>query len=192
MAGEFLSSQVSRKIGAVQFTVPSVPGSAYSLQQTREELDFHEQSLIVTLNQLLGDEWAVGANYRISQARLTDRFPGIPAAAELPGAFQGDRDQEATLHQIHLHLAYNHASGWFAGAGTLWTRQHNQGYHPGQPGDDFWQLNLETGWRFLRRRAEVRLALLNVTDQDYRLNPLNLTAELPRERTLAVSLQLNF
>jgi len=34
--------------------------------------------------------------------------------------------------------------------------------------------------------------LLNITDQDYRLNPLNITPELPRTRTLVASLKFNF
>jgi hypothetical protein len=33
---------------------------------------------------------------------------------------------------------------------------------------------------------------LNITDQDYRLNPLNLTAELPRDRAFTASLKLSF
>ena len=42
------------------------------------------------------------------------------------------------------------------------------------------------------RKAEVTLGLLNITDQNYNLNPLNLYNELPRSRTLALRLQLNF
>jgi hypothetical protein len=34
--------------------------------------------------------------------------------------------------------------------------------------------------------------VLNITDQDYQINPLNLTAELPRDRALTASLRLNF
>jgi len=36
------------------------------------------------------------------------------------------------------------------------------------------------------------LGLLNLTDRDYHLNPLTLYQELPRHRTLAVQLQINF
>jgi hypothetical protein len=70
--------------------------------------------------------------------------------------------------------------------------QSNMGYTPDRPGDDFWQFNVEAGYRFFRRHVEVRLALLNLTGQDYRHKPLNLTTELPRERTLAASLRFNF
>ena len=70
--------------------------------------------------------------------------------------------------------------------------QMNYGYQPALPGDTFWQFNLFAGYRFHNRRAELRLGLLNVTDQGYRLNPLNLTAELPRNRTLVASLRFSF
>jgi hypothetical protein len=59
-------------------------------------------------------------------------------------------------------------------------------------GDDFWQVNVQAGWRGWRRRLEIRVGLLNVTDQDYRLNPIHLTAELPRERTVMVACRLQF
>jgi hypothetical protein len=36
------------------------------------------------------------------------------------------------------------------------------------------------------------VGVLNLTDEDYRLNPLNLTGSLPRERTFYSSLQFNF
>jgi hypothetical protein len=38
----------------------------------------------------------------------------------------------------------------------------------------------------------VTVGLLNIAGQDYNLNPLNIYNELPRARTLAVSLKLNF
>ncbi len=58
--------------------------------------------------------------------------------------------------------------------------------------EDFWQHNVYLGYRLPRRKAEVRLGFLNLFDRDYRLNPLNLHAELPRERMMAVNLRLNF
>jgi hypothetical protein len=33
---------------------------------------------------------------------------------------------------------------------------------------------------------------MNITGQDYRLSPLNLTAELPRETTFVARLRFNF
>jgi Tfp pilus assembly protein PilF len=183
--GERLESDVDRSVGVFDLTVPPVvPG------EVRERLDYEENTLLVTLNQLVGDEWALGAVYRLSEAKLHDRFLGVPDA--LPSGFVSRQDLESTLHQLKLFALFNHPSGFFLQWESIWSSQSNRGYNPDRPGDDFWQHNAWAGYRFYRRRAEVRLGLLNVTDQDYRLNPLNLTSELPRDRTLAVSLKLNF
>ena len=63
---------------------------------------------------------------------------------------------------------------------------------PDRPGDDFWQFNVFAGWRFLNRRIEARIGVLNLADRDYKLNPLNLTPELPRARTFTAWLRFNF
>ena len=147
-----------------------------------------------TANQLLSRDWSLGARYRFSLAELDRRLIDIPPNAldlsELP--FAPERDEEARLHQVNLMVFYHHPCGFFSRVDALWTQQENDGYMPALPGDDFWQVNALVGYRFPRRRAEVRLGVLNLTDQDYRLNPLNLTQRLLRSRTLMTSLSFNF
>jgi outer membrane receptor protein involved in Fe transport len=123
---------------------------------------------------------------------MDDVYAHIPESVPHFFGFNPRQDLESTLHQVQLFGVYNHESGCFARAEALWFTQSNQGYEPGRPGDTFWQFNLFAGYRFPNRRAEIRLGLLNLTDQDYRLNPLNLTAGLPRDRTFTASLRLNF
>ncbi len=192
VSGEILSSKVTRRIGAVDLTFPTTPGSPYSTSQTRQELDYRERTLAVTLDQLLGNGWSFGARYSVSKADYESRYPQIPATAGEVGGFEREQNLEAVLHQLSLRALYNHPSGFFGHGWGLWSVQSNQGYTIDIPGDNFWQFNLQAGWRFLRRRAEVSVALLNLTDQDYRLNPLNLTSQLPRDREVVVSLRLNF
>ena len=48
------------------------------------------------------------------------------------------------------------------------------------------------GYRFRRNFGDITLGFLNMTDQDYQLNPLNYYNELPRERTLVARVRLNF
>lgn len=104
-----------------------------------------------------------------------------------------EQSERAVLHQAGLSLNYQHACGGFAQWESAWYRQHNSGYaNPARPGDDFWQHNLWVGYRFPRRHAELRLGLLNLADQNYRLNPLNTYVALPRGRTVAASVRLNF
>lgn len=182
-----LASEADRTLGVLTnsgfFPVPDSPSS------TRQHLDFEERTLLVTVHQLVGRDFAFGARYRLSDADLDGRFAEIsPTAA---GVAELNQQVEATLHQLTFQAVFNHPSGWFAQFQSVWSRQSNRGYAPPRPGDDFWQHHVFAGYRFSRRRAELRLGLLNLTDQDYRLNPLNLYAELPRERTLAVSFKIN-
>jgi Tfp pilus assembly protein PilF len=186
--GEILSSDAERTVGvltnATFFAVPDSPSS------TRQTLDFEERSLAVTLNQLIGREWSLGARYRISRAELTGRFLDVPLTAA--GADQINQNETAVLHQVNLFVIYNHRCGFFSQFHSVWSQQSNQGYAPDRPGDDFWQFNFFVGYRFPKRMAEVRLGVLNLSDRDYRLNPINLYFELPRERTLVASMKFSF
>jgi tetratricopeptide (TPR) repeat protein len=185
VAGDLLESEASRAFGVFHLT----GATNLTTATTPQRLDFREKTLTVTVNQLVGDSLALGAVYRRSEAELNDRFPAVPPGTPVVPL---QRDVRGVLQQLNLFSIVTHPSGAFGQVEGVWTRQSNHGYTPDLPGDDFWQLNAYVGWRFLRRRAEVRLGLLNLTDQDYRLNPLNLHAALPRQRTLAARLKFNF
>jgi tetratricopeptide (TPR) repeat protein len=187
--GDLIRSDASRQVGVFDLPFLAEPST------TRETLDYEEQTLNVTLNQLIGEVWAMGLGYRLSKAHLEDDFPGIPPGASHffePYELKPRQTLESTLHQLRLYALFNHPSGLFARFESIWSAQSNQGYDPARPGDDFWQFNLYAGYRFPGRRAELRLGVLNLTDQDYRLNPLNLTPDLPRDRTFTAGLRLNF
>ena len=188
LAGEWLESEVDRDVGVFNFTFPS----PITASQTREELDYEERSVLFSASQLVGKEWSFGARYRLSEARLRDDFPEVPDSAAMVNGADVHSRVQAVLHQVNLFALYNHPSGFFGQVQGLWNGQSNHGYAGARPGDEFWQFNTFVGYRFPRRRAEVRLGLLNLTAQDYRLNPLNLTSELPRDRTLVASLRFYF
>ena len=189
-SGELLNSEVRRTVGAfdvlpdeLDFAIPS---------GLREHLDYQEQSLLFTANQLVGQEWSLGARYRLSKAVLKDNFIDVPDGLLSADVFAPRARTEAVLQQLSLLMIYNHPSGFFAKEEVLWYAQSNTGYSPAEPGDDFWQLNAFAGYRSPRRKIEVMVGLLNLTDQDYRLNPLNVYSDLPRRRTVMLRLQLNF
>jgi Tfp pilus assembly protein PilF len=187
VSGELLNSRVSHDFGVFDLSLGSGPivptGSSI-----RERLNYRERSLLATFNQLIGDEFSIGAVYRLSHAELNDEFPGVRAGSDFPLA----RDVEATLHQLRLFVVYNHASGLFAQFESVWLSQMNDGYDLSVKDNSFWQHNIFAGYRFAKRRVEMRVGVLNLADEDYRLNPLNLTGRLPRERTFYSSLQFNF
>ncbi|MGA3163394.1 MAG: TonB-dependent receptor [Verrucomicrobiota bacterium] len=188
--GQILNSDVNQTIGVVDLLPPYFPPNAVPgvPSGTLQDLDYTEKNLIVTVNQLLGECWSVGARYQLSRVDLTTRYPEIPASVSSADYTKNS----AILNQLTLFALFNHPSGLFARAEGNWYSQSNDGYTPAVPGDDFWQVNLFCGYRFWHRRAQIQLGVLNLNDQDYHLNPLNLYTELPRQRTFAVNFQFTF
>ena len=188
LGAELLKSDGARDVGAFTNSIPfiPVPDGAAAARQT---LNFEELSFSAYVNQLIGRCWSAGGRYRVSQAEFTGRFPELAGVAGV-GAL--NQDERSMLHQAQLFLRFNHPSGFFGGWSSSWYRQSNVGYTPDRPGDNFWQHDIFAGYRFPHRHAEIRLGLLNLTDQDYRLNALNLHTELARHRTFTASLRLNF
>ena len=52
--------------------------------------------------------------------------------------------------------------------------------------------NLYAGYRFYRNQCEVAVGVLNLTDTDYQLEPLNYYLDMPRERTFFARLKFSF
>lgn len=180
---ELLQSRASQDIGAFNFDVFTADVTPTQLPQN---LKYQEESLTLSVNQIVGPDWEFGAHYEVSDADLRVDFPG-----QSPAVFPDTHDS-ALLHTLDLDAIFNHPSGLFAEGQVLWRGQSNFDDDSDLMGDNFWQFNLYGGYRFAHRRVELTAGLLNLTGQNYRLNPLNLYRELPRERTLEVSLTMNF
>ena len=187
VSGQLLNSYANQTLGAFDYSFLATP--PLTLSGISEHLDYTEQSLAFTANQLLGRDWALGARYQVSDVVLNENFPDAPNPPP-PGSIQPSQRLHSVLNQADLLMLYNHPCGFFAQGEAHWYAQSNS--MPGEPGDDFWQFNAYVGYRFLHRHGQVTLGLLNLTDQNYNLDPLNYYNELPRSRTLLVSLQLNF
>jgi hypothetical protein len=193
---QWLQSGGVREFGAVEtrglsrnLLVTSIP----------QRLDYDERSLSFTLTHLADEPWAFSVGYRLLDSKLETQFPNVPLDASVfpdngqvrdhpPGV---STDLHSLLHQVSLGVLYHHPSGFYSRAEAAWYYQDNSGYSEGMADDHFWQLNLYLGYRFPARVVDLRLGLLNLTDQDYRLAPLNLHADLPRERTLELSLRFS-
>jgi len=189
VSGEILNSVVRRRTGAFLSDGAVLDNAApFGLQ---EHLDYQERSVIFSVSQLVGEEWSFGVRYRLSDADLKDDFVEVPDGLDFQN-FQPRQHLESVLHQLAFSARYNHRCGLFAEGEALWFHQSNMNYSPDRPGETFWYFNAVAGYRFPRRKAELALALLNLTSQNYRLNPLNTYNDVPRERTLALRLQLSF
>ena len=185
---EWLRSEGDRVVGALGNSLPvPVPDTPTS---TRQTLDGEIRQASAYVVQALGDGFSAGVRYAIEEATLTSRLPDLPR--DVIGLDQVEQDERAVLDRVALTLTYQHPRGGFGEWESTWYRQSTDGFEPVRPLAEFWQHNVWIGWRFAARRAEVRLGVLNLADQDYRLTPLNAYRSLPRERTFVVSLRLNF
>ncbi len=189
VVGELFDSHGARTVGTLDAFGPLLLDIPSGVKQT---LDYRERSLTFTLNQLVASQFAFGASYRLTDALLDDSVPAISKTQSPNFSASANKNVSATLHQVSLYGLFNHRSGFFAKVEGIYSAQANHGYWVSLPGDDFWQVNAFVGYRFPRRLAEMRLGVLNIGDQAYKLNPLNLYSELPRSRTLFASFKFNF
>jgi hypothetical protein len=187
-AMEWLRSDGERQIGVMtNSTSLPLPDRVSAM---REQLDYEERALAVYAHQLFGDQFAVGLRYRLTESELDTRLPDLDSS--VTGRDDFTRDDTARLHTWQITGRWTHPVGTFAEWRSEWYHQETWADDTRGPSEDFWQHDLFVGYRFQRRRAEVRLGILNLTDADYRLNPLSRHRALPRERTFTADLRLNF
>jgi tetratricopeptide (TPR) repeat protein len=185
LAGQLLRSAIEHDVGVWQKQIGSASGPGI---QVEEKLRYQERSLDFSAHQLLSDWFSISLRYRLSEARLKREFPDLdPAVAGV-----NNHRSSGLLHMVNLQHLFRHPSGFFAGAEAVWWSQELGANLQTLPEDAFWQGNVFVGYRSPRRLVEITVGLLNITDQDYRIHPINLYAELPRERTFFTRLQLNF
>jgi tetratricopeptide (TPR) repeat protein len=199
LSAEMLNSTVDQVYGVFDYSPALLDGPAVPAG-LENDLNYHERTLSAAANQLLGKNWSLGAQYRWSQAVLENDFPTVPTSVILPqdgGYFLPYQKTKGLLNQVELTAIYNHPSGFFAKGGATWYSQANSGYvtqndPSGEPGDSFWELNAFVGYRSPQRRIETSVGLLNIGNQGYNLNPLNIYNQLPYKRTIAFNFQINF
>jgi hypothetical protein len=185
-----LQEDVERVTGAFDFLIAPIfpfPGFAVLPGGTTEQLAYQETTWNAGINQLIGDQYALGASFRRTDAGLQRRFPQVPVIAAI------DTHDEVTLDEFTLQANWNSPAGWFARAEAGWYRQDATGTTSGSTStDSFGQMNFQTGRRFQHNRSEISIGVLNLTDTDYRLNPLTYTRALPRTRTGFIRCRVTF
>jgi tetratricopeptide (TPR) repeat protein len=207
---DLLKQNIDRTIGVFDFlTSVDIPNEILPSSLGVKD-NYREDILTATINQLLGENWSLGARYRYTRSHFHEQVPDLKAAllttddshvADL--AASAEMRRESDLHELNIFALYNHPSGFFATSEAKWYKQDNDTLkgldrglnrfaNSGPPGDDFWQFNVIAGWRFYRNQCEVSCGCLNINDTDYKLDPLNPYVELPRSRTLVVRAKISF
>ncbi|HVU15356.1 MAG TPA: FecR domain-containing protein [Candidatus Didemnitutus sp.] len=190
-----LREHLDRTIGAFDdLRLPGLPPAGVNLPAgTAEKLVYREDVFAAGINQLVGPEFAVGMNYHRTRADLRDMLTQISPALDSLADTRG----VASLDQLALTMNWNSPTGWFASTEVDRYHQEIEGVILGTsasatPGDDFWQGNLEVGYRFHHNLREISVGVLNLTDRDYHLSPLDNILEPPRNRTFFVRCRAAF
>ena len=162
---------------------------AYFPSGTTQHLDYREACLAVTLNQLIGSEFAIGLNYQLTRSELHTVYPQL---RPMPGS---DLTDKATLQEVSLHGDWNSPAGWFAHAEANCYHQSlddDPSRHLDRAGDSFVQFNAWAGYRFDHNLCEVAAGVLNIGNTDYQLSPLNPYGQIPRDRTFFMVCRMSF
>jgi hypothetical protein len=183
-------SEAERDLGALRAT------RQFPDQTLHENAAFRERRLAVAARQLLGQCWSAGIQYTWTESDLSSRYADFDSdyfeESRQWGLRLADGHGRSHLDRVVFTGAFNHPAGGFARWDSTWTRQENELDAAGYSGDAFWQHDLWLGWRFARRQAELAVGLLNVTDQDYRLYPLNWYVDTYRARTVVLRWRCSF
>ena len=180
------NSRADQIVGAVEgFFVPG------ALAFDQQDIDFKEKYLALNLNQLAGPDLSFGAGYTLSAARINYDNQVLGQPAGTTGTHYNINNQ-ATLHQVSLFGNYYLPCGFFSQIQANWYAQSDKGFAVNEPGANFWQFNLFAGYRFPKRHVEIQVGVLNLANQDYRLDPLTYYLDPARNRTFYSSLKFNF
>lgn len=162
---------------------------AYFPGGTAQHLDYREAGLGLTLNQLLGDQFAVGLGYHLTESELHTRLPDL---SPQPGTDLTDR---AALQELSLYGDWNSPTGFFA-------HLEVNGFHQSldedaarlatRAGDELIQFNAWVGYRFDRNLCEISAGVMNLGNADYHLSPLTPYGNLARDRTFFMVCRLSF
>ena len=196
-----LEQRVDRTVGAFDFldSQGNYPNGIVPSSLAANDT-YHEHIFTGTINQLVGDDWSFGARYSYTLSELNQQIPAFQAAipTAAPGAAtalaqNAQAQSQSGLQQLVFSALFNHPSGFFSTADAKWYKQTNEVTGlSSPPGDQFWQLDYNIGYRFDRNQCSVSCGILNITGDNYQLDPLNPYVELPRGRTFAMSARFSF
>ncbi|MDQ8204288.1 FecR domain-containing protein [Pelagicoccus sp. SDUM812003] len=178
--GERLSSEVTRMAGVFSGVdmFRSMKADAVS-----QDIEYEELNFSMYFNRLIGESWSLGGDYRIRDSKLSLVTPGLSETVWETGFAA----RSAKLQQIGLWGAYSHRSGIYGRLRSTFVEQKNAHDDQALGSEAFWQFDAFFGYRWPRQRMELSVGLLNLTDQDYRLNPLSPHGDYARSRTVFAS-----
>jgi Tfp pilus assembly protein PilF len=181
---EFLTSEGNQQIGS--YYDPS-PGSQV-LSQLGQTQYFREQDAFVSINQLLGRNFSVGARDQVTAVDLTADFYSPGNGLTYP------QHQNSTLNEASFYGNFYEPCGFFTQAEVNWWNQDNtlNALGAAEPNSEFWQVNVYAGYRFPRRHIELAIGGLNLFNHNYNIDPVTYFLEQAHNRTFVASCKFTF
>jgi Flp pilus assembly protein TadD/outer membrane receptor protein involved in Fe transport len=161
-------------------------------QALTNRLEYREQNISLSANQLLSQYWSVGARYEFVQSDLETGLLGVDAVVTDP-LITGltSTDTRARLQSFGVMAAYNHPLGIFARLDSTFYWPQDSGFYGVEQQDDFSSSDFRLGYRSQRQRWQVELRVDNLEDEEPRINSLIPRAEIQSRRTARITLNLN-
>lgn len=181
--GSWSESDATRRPGTYRFEDTS---GSFVVDQLYQQLEWDERSITAYAGWLAGRQWSLLGRYRLASIAYDEAWEGLSDSPflSIPGMTERSRTH-VTVQQVGFGVRYHAESGWYAGAESSWWREWGHGPRSADEVDHL-RLDLLTGYRFARRRAEVEVGMENLLGDDPRPSPLTVDGATLRERAFVI------
>lgn len=179
-----LRGDVERAQGIIRYS--ALPAAFHYADSSLGSARYRERELWASIHCLAGPWLSMATKYRYVDSTLGQSYQENAMQADF------ESQHQAGLHELRTSVLVHHESGGFASLEHRFLGQMSSGYGATRPNESFSQLNAYVGWRLRNSRADVTIGLLNLANQDYRLNPLTPFDDLSRQRTLHARFRFYF
>ena len=170
------------------FAVPNTPGQL-SVEEIDQSIDYEEFSFATRFDQLLNTTTSIGASFSWQYAEIDENLRNDLNITSTSPYLD---DTNAHLYIGSVYARYQNPNGWFATTDLQYWYQENNSIEPEIDNESAPNLNLSIGYRLQKQKGEVRVSILNLTDEEYELNPLNNYRLPPQERTFVIETRFSF
>lgn len=191
--GGFSTFDGDRTLGQFEETIPNgqianTDGDVIA-SKVDQNVDYDEINFSTRIDHLLNRRTSIGASFSWQYAQIDERLKsdlGINSTSPYLD------DTDAHLYIAALYGRFQHPTGFFAQTDLQYWYQENGSIDPDIDNESAPNLNLSFGYRLRKQKGEVRLSVLNLTDEEYELNPLSNYNLPPQERTFLIETRFNF
>lgn len=182
-----------RTIGRFTETIPTNatandPGEL-TIGEMEQSIDYNEMSFTARIDHLLTSRTSIGASFTWQHAQIDEQLKNDYDVSNTSPYLD---DTSATLYTGSLYARYQHTNGWFAGTDLQYWIQQSHSISPEIADTYAPNLNLSFGYRLQQQRGEITFSILNLTDEEYELNPVNNYNQPPHERTFVIQTRFSF